>query len=449
MGDNSQRRLSRFQVAAYAMPSLPLALVVFPVYVILPGFYATHTPLGLAAIGSILIFARAFDAVVDPAIGYLSDLTQTRWGRRKPWIVAGTALMCIATPMLYMPSPSTSATSYLFTLLAFYLGLSLIETPHKAWGTELSSDYRLRSLISTSLAIAFALGTLAFALMPFLTASSGVYDSDVLARVAWVLVGALPVCVTLAIFFAPSCRHGETAPVDLMSACKSVLSNRPLHWFLLIFALTGLGQGFFYGLVFLLLTSVMPFGAHFAEFLLIDAIATLVALPVWYFAITRWSKHAAWAVGTIIQIIALALLFLMPGVEADKTLALAVIALRAVGGATIYVAPSAILGDIVDYELLCRRSNRAANFHALVSLLTKGTSTVGGGMGLLLVGWFGFDPKNPSAAAIDSFRIISLALPAVILLGAAALAWHFPLNRRRHSIVARALARRSASVPRS
>src|SRR3546814_9254013 len=66
------------RLGAYAAPALPLAVVVFPSYAILPGFYAQHTAIPMATIGVILIVARAFDAIVDPLIGYLSDRTRSR-----------------------------------------------------------------------------------------------------------------------------------------------------------------------------------------------------------------------------------------------------------------------------------------------------------------------------------------------------------------------------------
>src|SRR3546814_20606504 len=60
---------------------------------ILPGFYAQHTAIPMATIGVILIVARAFDAIVDPLIGYLSDRTHRRWGSRTPWVLAGSAIL--------------------------------------------------------------------------------------------------------------------------------------------------------------------------------------------------------------------------------------------------------------------------------------------------------------------------------------------------------------------
>jgi Na+/melibiose symporter-like transporter len=79
-------------------------------------------------------------------------------------------------------------------------------------------------------------------------------------------------------------------------------------------------------------------------------------------------------------------------------------------------------------------------------LLTKGTSTIGSGAGLLFVGWLGFDPKMPSAVGASAFKMVSLALPAVLLSAAAVMACRFPLDRRRHSTVVRALARRAGNA---
>src|SRR3546814_14421286 len=85
-----------------------------------------------------------------------------------------------------------------------------------------------------------------------------------------------------------------------------------------------------------------------------------------------------------------------------------------------------------------RKVNRAANFHALVSLATKCTATIGGGVGLILVGLAGFDAKTPVTEDVaQTFQYVALLLPPVILLVAAGLAVGFPLDRAKHEIVRR------------
>src|SRR3546814_15922088 len=81
--------------------------------------------------------------------------------------------------------------------------------------------------------------------------------------------------------------------------CASDL--HPLHWYASIFLLTNLGQGVFYGLVFLYVSSVLGLAAAFVWVLLADAVVTLAAIPLWYALVRALETHRAWALGTVIS----------------------------------------------------------------------------------------------------------------------------------------------------
>ena len=66
---------------------------IFPVIVFIPRFYASDVGVSLAVVGTIMIAVRIFDVVTDPLMGYVSDHTRGRFGRRRPWIVAATPIM--------------------------------------------------------------------------------------------------------------------------------------------------------------------------------------------------------------------------------------------------------------------------------------------------------------------------------------------------------------------
>ena len=70
---------------AYAAPAFALAVVGIPVYVYLPKFYTDTVGIDITALGYILASVRIFDAVTDPPMGYLSDRTVSRFGRRRPY----------------------------------------------------------------------------------------------------------------------------------------------------------------------------------------------------------------------------------------------------------------------------------------------------------------------------------------------------------------------------
>ena len=426
------------RILLYAAPALPLAIVMFPSYTILPAFYAANTNTSLAAIGMVLVIARIFDAVIDPVIGHFSDLTPQQRGGRKIWMAAGALILSVSGFLLYAPPSNAGIFYYAAAMSAFYLGYSLVEISHKALGVDLARGYRDRTRIATMLGLAFCTGTLIFALAPFVL-GGGKFDAETLRWVGVALALLAPLCVWLSIRAAPktvACAHH--APLFLPAASK----NKPLLRFLAIYALIGLGHGVFYGLVYLYVTNVLGLGDLFAWVLLIDAAISLAAAPIWHRLVLKWEKHRALAAGVLISALSIAAMVFVPTGPSGAALLLVLVGIRAFGAGVVYVAPNALLGDVVDYELMRTGVQRAANCHALVSLLTKMSAALGGGGALMAAGFVGFSPELPNSETANwFFRIIALVVPCIILSAGAALAFGFPLNRRAHDVVRRRLMR--------
>jgi len=97
--------LSKWVLGSYGAPSTPLAMVALPMAVYLPAVYADAEGfgLGLAFVGLVLVLARLFDGVTDPLVGFLSDRTRSRWGRRKPYILLGTPIYILGIFILFIP----------------------------------------------------------------------------------------------------------------------------------------------------------------------------------------------------------------------------------------------------------------------------------------------------------------------------------------------------------
>ena len=88
----------------YGSMSLPIAIIGYPLAVWIPRLYSTEMGLNLTVIGLVIFAAAIFDAVSDPAMGFMSDRFNTRWGRRKPWILFGVPLYAFAVWMLLNPA---------------------------------------------------------------------------------------------------------------------------------------------------------------------------------------------------------------------------------------------------------------------------------------------------------------------------------------------------------
>ncbi|MGH8591604.1 MAG: MFS transporter, partial [Gammaproteobacteria bacterium] len=83
-------------IVLYALPYLSYAVVALPLALFVPSFYADELGLPLAIVGYAIAASRVLDILLDPLIGALSDHTRTRFGRRKPWIAAGTPFFLLA-----------------------------------------------------------------------------------------------------------------------------------------------------------------------------------------------------------------------------------------------------------------------------------------------------------------------------------------------------------------
>ncbi len=114
-------------------------------------FYNQVMGLNAATVGLILLCALLLDAIVDPLVGYWSDKTHTRWGKRHPWLYAAILPMAFSWIMLWHPPELSNAMLYLYLLLFAFLmraAVSCYEVPALSIVPALTSDYDERTSIT-------------------------------------------------------------------------------------------------------------------------------------------------------------------------------------------------------------------------------------------------------------------------------------------------------------
>ena len=223
-----QIRLSA--LLAYGGPALPLAALTLPTYILLPNFYASDLGLGLSTVGLILLIARCWDVVSDPLVGQLSDRIETRFGRRRPWIVAGTPLVMIAAWFLFVPGPGVGAMHLLIWSLVLYTGWTMMILPLTAWGAEMSFDYNERSRIAAFRETAIILGTLLALGLPLAFGNgAGPAARSSLSLIAWIVIALLPVAVIAMLVLTPEPQARYRAHVSLRRGLEVLRGNRPFR----------------------------------------------------------------------------------------------------------------------------------------------------------------------------------------------------------------------------
>ncbi|MUU77786.1 MFS transporter [Winogradskyella endarachnes] len=118
--------------------------------------------------GVVSLAPRIFDAITDPIMGYISDNTKSRYGRRRQYVFIGAIIMGIAFVIMWQlfreNSLDFSFWYFLFTSFLFYLGLTIFSVPYVAMGYEMSDDFHERTSI---MAVAQWIGQWAWVIAPW------------------------------------------------------------------------------------------------------------------------------------------------------------------------------------------------------------------------------------------------------------------------------------------
>jgi len=121
-----------------------------------------------ALVGLVSALPRLTDAITDPLMGYISDTTRSRWGRRRPYIFVGAILVGVIYALLWqLPADKSEAFYFWYFLsgsLIFYLAYTMFATPWVALGYELTPDYHERTRL---MGVQNFIGQLAYVIAPW------------------------------------------------------------------------------------------------------------------------------------------------------------------------------------------------------------------------------------------------------------------------------------------
>jgi Na+/melibiose symporter-like transporter len=443
-------RMPLSQILALGFPALPHAFIALPLGIVIPAFYASHTKVTLLQIGLVTSVSRIADAFIDPAVGFLSDRLDTPWGHRKPWVLAASFVCAISLFFLFQPPPTATIVYYGVWSFALYFGFSLFEIPRSAWSAEVNRDYLERSRINTSIAQFNVIGSLVFWLTPIVLAGvtgTTALTGASLTAIAWLYAITMPAGLIVAALIVPRGEPITARALRLVDIALSLLRNRPLLVYFAAYALWGLGQGAALSTTILFLSDRMGLAALF-PFLMIGYFgATVAAIPLWMRLVPRWGRHRVWAISLAATALARPLVLLLPIGPAAAIPLIALTCLSAVVSAPWNFAPPSLLSDVIDYDAWQSGANKAGAFFALNTLLVKVSTALGAGAAFVLLDAFGYQVGKPNGREADVGLIIAyMAVPGVLHVAAAAIAWAFPLDARRQDIVRRRLEARGRAA---
>lgn len=415
-------------LSCYALPAIPLAALTLPLYVVVPTFYAQNLGLPIAAVGTVLLLIRLFDAASDPLIGWLCDRLFVKTGRRRTFFLLSVPLTALAAFMVFWP-PSGAGIGYLAfwgTLLS--LGYTGTLLPYTAWGAELATDYSGRSLVSAFREGATLIGTLVAVVLPFAIGLDRIDGFHGLAAVALFTLVLLPAAGVLAVKIVPEPANRSTTRLGLADSLRFVVRNGPFVRLIVAFLLNGLANAIPATLFLYFVSERLGAAELRGPLLFLYFLCGMLGVPLAVWLAAKAGKHRTWCGAMTLACVVFAFAgFLGAG---DIVPFATICAATGLLLGFDLALPPAIQADVIDYDTASSGEQRSGLYFAAWGLATKLSLALSVGLVFPILAWSGFDNAGEAVpeTALPTLSALYAWLPILPKAAAIAVMWNFPLG---------------------
>jgi glycoside/pentoside/hexuronide:cation symporter, GPH family len=367
-----------------------------------------------ALVGLLGALPRAADAIMDPVMGYISDTTKSRWGRRRPYIFAGAIFSGVTYIALWFLPAGHSETFYFWYFLVgsvlFYLGYTIFAAPWVALGYELTPDYHERTRL---MGVQNFLGQIAYLISPWFLwimtnkswfdgPAEGAKGLAIGIGLVAIVVGIMPAIFLRERFNAadhdePALIAGESRLAALrrnaatfLKGCRTTLRSRP--YLKLCFATFLVFNGFImissfqsYVIIYYVFGGDQEMGARFAGYSgTLGAVSTFAVIFFITWLATKVGKRNAFFVSTGVSMVGYAIKWFCYNPRYPYLLLLPA-PLLAFGLGGLFTLMGSMIADVVDVDELETRQRREGMFGAIYWWVVKvGMAAALAGGGYLL-----------------------------------------------------------------
>ncbi|MGD2272455.1 MAG: MFS transporter [Desulfobacterales bacterium] len=410
-----------------------------------------------------------WDAINDPLVGMLSDRVETRFGRRRPFLLIFAIPFGMAFLLMWWAPPWENQIALMIHISLAYIISDTLQTlvavPFYTLTPEMTPDYDERTDLTSYRMVFNLIASLVLAVSAPMIKNAAI-QSGFSPRQSYLIIaglfGGLGAIPFLIMFFFVHEQHSQPAKKtpSIKEISRTVWDNVPFRFATGLYMLNWMTVD----LVALMLPFYLTYwiaGGNltatisvFGEPLALESvifglmfITAVVAIPLWNWLSQRTSKRTAYLLGmgfwAIVQIL---IIFIQPH---QTNLILFLTFLAGISISTAHVLPEAIFPDVIEWEELRTRNRHEGVYYGTKNFLRKLTGAVAIFTALQILGWFGYQTppqgttsfqQNPEA--VLAIRLLTGPLGAVLLFSAMVVAWFYPLTREKHNRIRKLLLRR-------
>lgn len=435
-------RLPTRSIVDYSLPTFGMGFTFVLVNIYLLKYATDVLLIAPATMGLLFGASRLWDALADPAVGFLTDRTRSRFGRRRPWIFAAALPLGVTFAMLFSPPAALAGRELLLwtgaALFVFYTSIAMLETAHAALGAELTDAYHERTRVFGIRRIVFGLGTLCAvaSLAAFGSAEDPRRIGSAVGLAGGIVVVASILWMVTRTRERPEFRdRGAESP---LRAFRDVWRNRHARVLLLVFVIQQLGVT--------TLMTIMPFLSEYVlmtpewTFAYIGTlfVSAIVGVPLWIRIKPRGGKKG----GLILAMatIGFGIAALWFAGEGDIAIVFAVAAVGGLASAGTDVLFPSIQADVIDWDELQTGERKEGAYFAAWAFSAKAAGALSAALVAFALPAIGFVPNAvQTPEAKEGMRLLAALGPAFLYALGILLFLGFRLGEREHAQIQAAL----------
>ena len=446
---SSTRRtgLSLASMFAYGTGNFAMALLGLVVAVNLQFFYTDYVGLSAGLVAWSLLLARLFDAFTDPLMGHLSDRTNTRWGRRRPYFLGAAIPLSICFYFLFSPPafdhPEDHQGLLWGYMLAWYVAMYFVWTiasvPYYSLGAELTDDYQERVKVIAVREVCSLTGLLLATVLPaYLIYYYGVRQGY--SFMAAILGVGLAVFLMIAGLTTKERKEFQGRPS--MGPYKGWLQTmrnphfRALLWAFVFSAIAAAIPGVLVMFISTYIVGTPDWWFDIAPawlppwsyYLLIYFFFGMLALPLWNWISHSLGKRVTWAIALFISAAgSLGCGYLSEGTVTYMAILFAILGAAFSNNVTL---PPSMVADVIDWDEAETGKRREGSYFAIWAFATKFCVAVAGFTSLQVLDYVGYAPGEEQTELVKKWLLIMYSwFPALFYLLAGIALYRFKFSR--------------------
>lgn len=421
----------------------------------------------LASFGALI--GIIWDAVNDPIVGILSDRIQSRWGRRRPFLLWFAVPFGLSFVILWSaPNWENQIALLVYVTFSFMISdtlTTLVSVPFLSLTPELTPDYDERTSLTSFRSFFQLIGALSIVIAAptivdmVIEAGGSQQQGFIAVGALFGAVGAIPLLL-IGLFLRETSTPEQQESMPFRETLRAAWKNIPFRYAVGIHMLNWsavdmVAVVFPYFLLYWvakgdLLASVNVLGvdlAYESAFFGILMLVCILFVPFWLWISKVRNKQQAYAIGMILWVVVTFLIYLIQPGNTSELFALS--ALAGIGVSAAYTLPDAMFADVIEWDELRTGRRQEGIFYGIRTLIRKLTGALVLFLTLQALGWSGYvsPPEGAlqftqSDSALHMIRLLVSPFGAVMLSGTIILAWLFPLSREKHHRIQRLLEKR-------